>query len=79
MLKKVLIVGMLLASTPALAQEWCGPYPCGYQERSAPRQRGYGWRAPPPPGPDRTGPQVDPCIYHGDCRGQRRFMVPPPR
>lgn len=32
--------------------------------------RGY---YPPIPRPRRYGPQFDPCIYRGDCRGPRRY------
>jgi len=70
MLKLILIVLALVGVTvPAAAQEWCGPYPCGYDGPVGPLvvRRGYGWRPPPPPQPGMRGPQFDPCIRYGEC------------
>jgi hypothetical protein len=64
-MKKLIVLLALLTAAPANAQYgggWgiYGPY--GRPPRGA-----YG----PPPPPRRYGPQMEPCIYEGDCRGPR--------
>jgi hypothetical protein len=79
-MKKLLVAALLLASCPAYAQ-YGGP---PMWDRN---YRDWGWqeRERRLPEPRRYGPQMEPCIYYGDCRGPRPvyrmppFRYPPPR
>lgn len=64
-MKKLIVLLALLGAAPANAQYgggWgiYGPY--GRPPRGA---------YDPPPRPRPYGPQMEPCIYYGDCRGPR--------
>ena len=75
-MKYILFVILLSIATPALAQ-YPGP-PMWDRDYDNPEYR----RPRPMPEPRRYGPQYEPCIYRGDCRGpkyQERVPMGPPR
>ncbi len=69
-MKYILFAVLLSIATPALAQ-YDVPYPPMWDlNRSNPEYRRYRSPVPQQRGPGR-GPQVNPCIYYGDCYGPK--------
>lgn len=72
----LIVVGLfyLFGTIPAAAQYGGPPMWDRNPERWGPQERE---RRLPPPRP--YGPQMGPCIYHGDCRGPRNREFNDPR
>src|SRR6266704_5520335 len=78
-MRYILFAILLSIATPAFAQYL--DTPMWDRNYDNPEYRRYRAPVPQQRGPSR-GPQVDPCIYHGDCMGpkyQDRVPMGPPR